>query len=226
MGQPLKLSDKNKPWAKDLQARKQGKKPQRRYFLIVCEGEKTEPNYFNGLKKELPKNTVNIVVKGEGRKTLKLVDYASELKRKQQDHGQVDKVWVVFDRDSFPPCDFDNAIKKAATLGFGAAWSNEAFELWYLLHFEDRKTGMNRTEYKTKLTQHLGRPYRKNDKEMYASLREKFSEAYQRAKKLDIYHQQAQSIPHKSNPCTQVHELVNALRALSSQNIKTKKVRT
>ncbi len=67
---------------------------------------------------------------------------------------------------------------------------------------------------------------RKNDKEMYASLREKFSEAYQRAKKLDIYHQQAQSIPHKSNPCTQVHELVNALRALSSQNIKTKKVRT
>ncbi len=27
-------------------------------YLIVCEGKQTEPNYFNGLKKEINKNMV------------------------------------------------------------------------------------------------------------------------------------------------------------------------
>lgn len=225
MGKPLKLSDQNKPWAKAQAARKQGFTPKRRFFLIVCEGAATEPNYFQGLKKELPKGVVNIVIKGEGKNTLSLVEQALEHKKAQQQFGHVDKVWVVFDKDSFEPADFDNAIAKAASQNVGAAWSNEAFELWYLLHFEDRQTGMRRSEYEEKLTEYLGKPYKKNDGEMYVALMDRISEAHKRAKGLDEHHSQAKSPPHQSNPCTHVHKLVETLHKLRPQKTSTKKVK-
>lgn len=225
MGKSLKLSDQNKPWARDLAARKQGTTPKRRFFLIVCEGTKTEPNYFEGLKKELPKGVLHIVIKGEGKNTLSLVEQALAHKKAQQQFGPVDKVWVVFDRDSFEPADFDNAIKKAASQNVGAAWSNEAFELWYLLHFEDRQTCMRRSDYEEKLTKYLGKTYKKNDVEMYVALKDRISEARKRAKGLDKHHSQAKSPPHQSNPCTQVHKLVEALHNLRPHKPSTKKMK-
>ncbi len=44
-----------------------------------------------------------------------------------------DRVWLVFDRDDFP--DFNKAIALARSHNLQVAWSNESFELWYLLHF-------------------------------------------------------------------------------------------
>ena len=38
--------------------RKRNVIPKRKYFLIVCEGEKTEPNYFESLKQDLPKGVL------------------------------------------------------------------------------------------------------------------------------------------------------------------------
>ena len=35
-----------------------GKKKQREYILIVCEGIKTEPNYFEAIKGTFPKRTL------------------------------------------------------------------------------------------------------------------------------------------------------------------------
>ena len=40
------------------------------YFLIICEGEKTEPNYFEGLKKDLPVGTLvitDMTINGTGK---------------------------------------------------------------------------------------------------------------------------------------------------------------
>jgi hypothetical protein len=214
MGKPIKLSDLGKSWAKAQAVRKQGTTAKRRFFLIVCEGEKTEPNYFNSIKKELPKGVVQVIVEGEGKNTMSLVDAALDLKEAQQKLGPVDKVWVVFDQDSFPPANFDNAVAKAKSLHFGAAWSNQAFELWYLIHFEDRQTGLMRSEYQDKLTQYLGRPYKKNDADMYVILKDKLSVAQSRATRLAEYHSQSHAAPHQSNPCTYVHELVAALQKL------------
>ena len=59
-----------------------------------------------------------------------------------------DRVWAVFDRDSFKADSFNSAILKAAANGIECAWSNQAFELWYLLHFHNRVTPMHRDEYK------------------------------------------------------------------------------
>jgi hypothetical protein len=96
-------------------------------FLIVCEGEKTEPNYFRSFR--VPK--VVIDVQGLGENPSRLIESAKELKS-QDDY---DRVWCVFDRDSWTEQDFNNAIKNANSEGFGVAYSNEAFELWYILHF-------------------------------------------------------------------------------------------
>jgi len=64
-------------------------------FLIVCEGEKTEPNYFKSFR-------VNAVVevKGVGRNTLSLVKHARKLRDEARRKGQpFTKVWVVLDRN-------------------------------------------------------------------------------------------------------------------------------
>ena len=88
-------------------------------ILIVCEGQRTEPNYF----KSFP--VVNkTVIKGTGRNTLSLVDYAISEKKK----GDYDQTWCVFDEDSRTQ-DFDNAIKKCSSNDIFPAYSNESFEL-------------------------------------------------------------------------------------------------
>jgi hypothetical protein len=215
---PRKKSDKGKPWSRRHGPRREGKRKELRYFLIVCEGEKTEPHYFEAIRDELPREAVRVMIHGEGMNTLSLVEEAEKIRDAiiEQNHA-VDKVRVVFDCDGFyVKGDFDNAISKAESKKFGAAWSNEAFELWYLLHFEPRTSGMSRTEFKKKLTKHLGRKYEKNDPGMYAALREKLWFARENAKRL--VEQSEGVVPHKANPCTHVHELVEALEELRDEN--------
>jgi len=124
-----------------------------------------------------------------------------------------DQVWVVFDRDSFEPDDFDNAIKSADANGMKCAWSNEAFELWYILNFEYRNTGMNRTEYKGRLTNLLGEPYCKNATDMYQKLLKigNQTQAMAWAKMLQQNSKERQLPPSKSNPCTTVSTLIEEL---------------
>src|SRR5947209_5388606 len=76
-------------------------------FLIVCEGERTEPNYFRSFR--VPRDVVTVEVQGTGYNTLRLVQEAIRLRSK----GEYDQVWCVFDRDSFPPEHFNEAINLA-----------------------------------------------------------------------------------------------------------------
>lgn len=116
-------------------------------FLIVCEGERTEPNYF----KELVRNKYSEVrsedIVGEGRSTCALVKRTEEFREKLERQRQLrfDRVWVVFDKDDFN--DFNEAIALAERKGYKAAWSNEAFELWYLLHFIYLDSAISRADY-------------------------------------------------------------------------------
>lgn len=128
------------------------RKPKQR-FLIVCEGEKTEPNYFRYFR--VPKEVID--VKGVGENPSKLVNSAKEYAESED----YDQVWCVFDRDDWPKQDFNNAIRNAEDQGFKVAYSNEAFELWYVLHFEFLNTGIPRKDYMKKLDKHLGYKYQK-----------------------------------------------------------------
>ena len=119
-------------------------------ILIVCEGERTEPRYFDSFKKKHNGLFVlDMDVLGLGANTLSVVNKAIELKTKAESVGiPYDSVWAIFDRDSFSEAKFNAAVQKAESNGVNAAWSNEAFELWYLYHFHNRVTAMSRDEYK------------------------------------------------------------------------------
>lgn len=177
-------------------------------FLIVCEGAKTEPNYFKGFKLG---DVCEVNIQGVGENPSKLIDSAEKFnqKRKQEIEEEYDQVWCVFDRDDWPPNDFNNAIHKAKSKGFKVAYSNEAFELWYVLHFEFLDTGIPRQDYCSKLTNHLNRKYEKNDENIYIELLNKQHTALRHAKTL--LNQYEPVHPSKDNPSTTVHLLVEAL---------------
>ena len=184
-------------------------------ILIVCEGEKTEPTYFEAFKTISNGSFVyDVESQGFGLNTLGVVNKAIELRDKAQ--TPYDAVWVVFDKDSFPPYDFDNAIAKAQAQSIGVAWSNEAFELWYLLHFHRRITPMSREEYKKALSDAVnarkkskGYVYQKNDKQNYNIMTTYGSQedAIINAEALCEQFTGAATY-HSHNPCTTVHKLV------------------
>ncbi len=115
-------------------------------MLIVCGGINTEPSYF----RQFRLTSAQIIVVGFGFSPLVLVERAIE----EQQKRKCDQAWVVFDKDDFD--DFNNAIDKAVSNGFGVAYSNQAFEYWLILHFEDHQGGaMHRDLYHDKLNGYL-----------------------------------------------------------------------
>jgi hypothetical protein len=179
-------------------------------FLIVCEGSKTEPNYFRSFR--VPKNVVEVDVHGFGEDPSRLVRSATDLKNKDGD--DYDQIWCVFDRDSWTLENFNNAISSATSQGFRVAYSNESFELWYILHFEYLNTGIPRQDYIHKLSLLLGKKYQKNSKTIYDELLDKQPTAIRNAEKLLT--QYAPPDPANDNPSTTVHLLVQELNRFIS----------
>ena len=219
MGKPVKISDQKAPWY--LRSQKEEKRRiktrvERKRILIVCEGEKTEPNYFHSIQEELPQHVVELEIFGVGLNTLTLVERAKALRDSaKMGSYPIDLVWVVFDRDSFPASDFDNAIRKAETDDIKTAWSNESFELWYVLHFEFRSTAMSRNEYQDKLSTLLGRKYAKNAPDMYQVLSKigNQNHAIMWSKKLHQEAMMSKKPFSQINPCTTVYALIEELNS-------------
>jgi hypothetical protein len=188
--------------------RQQNIRPLRR-FLIVCEGEKTEPNYFKAFP-ENPEVYDAIDIYGTGYNTVSLVDEAIRLKTKARDEKKpYIEVWCVFDKDSFSVEQFTAALILAGKNQIKCAYSIEAFELWYLLHFNYYDSALSREQYKDKLSELLNRAYLKNDPNMYKLLEKKQSTAIQNAQKLFI--RQYKLPLREQNPITIVFELVKRL---------------
>lgn len=125
------------------------REPSRR-ILIVCEGAQTEPTYFRQFRLA----TVSVKVIGTGYNTVSLVRRTEQLLK--EEGVKYDEVWCVFDKDDFSEQQFNGAIKLAESLQYFTAWSNQAFEYWLLLHFEDHQGGgMHRNMYCQRLNKHL-----------------------------------------------------------------------
>jgi RloB-like protein len=214
------------------QKRKQNTRAKRKYYLIVCEGTKTEPNYFEGLKQDLHKGILTafqIDIEGAGRNTQSLIDEALRLKAKYENETSrpIDNLWAVFDKDSFAANDFNNAINRCQNLNpkVYCAWSNEAFELWYLLHFHYYNNAMRRADFQHLIEDNL-RPligenysYQKNSPEMYALLQEhgNIRDAIRNAKRLEDNYGGRQDYANL-NPATMVYKLVEELLSLNIEN--------
>ena len=126
-------------------------------FIIFCEDQNDEPDYFRGFQTEDIK--INVIEnQKQGRlnliKTLAycskndFVEFKDNAYRRKE--GITDNIWCVYDRDlenndiakveHHDDVDFTAAIQTAEHAGLNVAWSNDAFELWVLLHFEDVPT--------------------------------------------------------------------------------------
>jgi len=128
--------------------REEPTKPEKPTILIVCEGKNTEPSYF----RQFRLTTATIKTEGDGYNTISLVNKAIKLASKEK----YEQVWCVFDKDDFRDIDFNKAILKAEAYNFGVAYSNQAFEYWIILHFEDHQGGgMLRGDYHKKINHQL-----------------------------------------------------------------------
>jgi len=130
----------------------------RKRFLIICEGEKTEVNYFKAFT--VPKK-IEVRVKGEGKNSLSLVEKAIKIIDNVNKDDSFDQIWCVFDKDNCSKEQFNQAEGLAKQKNIKIAYSNEAFEIWFILHFQYLDIATSRSEYLTILTKQMQK-YGKN----------------------------------------------------------------
>lgn len=203
--------------------RKQNKRASYDRILIVCEGEKTEPLYFDEIQQFYRLSTTNIKVRQSayGTQPQKVVDFAIEecLKAKRWEH-----VYCVFDRDDHPG--FHNALQSVAAIDqkykndlkqpirFTAIPSIPSFELWLLLHFDCITREIHRDEVVSLLRQTNRLPsYDKGQGGHFARTRDKLPVAFDHAAKLIAERERHGN----ENPFTAVGELVQRLVALGDR---------
>lgn len=216
----IKITDKNKAWNKKTQP--SGYKidtiPIKKTILIVCEGQ-TEELYFKSFEvlTEFKVETYNT----EGQSKLKLIESTIDII--DSFDTKFDEVWCVFDMDKKRGADefadFDNAITRALYLGYKVAYSNDAFELWFYLHYNLSESQHLRSFYYAELGKKFGINYVKDGKKYTFCLKiydilksDKDSsqdKAIERARQ--IFEQQENLPYHKQNPNTKVYELVEEL---------------
>lgn len=220
----IKPTDRNKPWAIKKMTDKRVLKDFniRNLFRIYCEGENTEPEYF----KSFPVNTeTKIEAIGLGRSKTALVEKAIELFSQDkllsgQDNFDEDRqLWVVFDYDvrgiDREAQDYNRAIELSRHHGIQVAYSNDSFELWFVLHFQYHEAAVTRTEYYQILSEKLNCNYQEEGKtreftqSLYLILFLGQTAAIQNATRL--FEQKTELMYSDQNPCTTVFKLVTEL---------------
>ena len=155
-------------------------------------------------------------VYGVGANTVSLFDQAKSIA--EADPDGFTQVWVVYDKDSFPARDFNVVVDLCASasgegVAYRAAWTNEAFELWYILHFMFTDSALGRESYEPMLTRCLREDgagdYAKNRPDMFEVLERRMPVAIANAEKLERANER--KAPADSNPGTSVHLLVKEL---------------
>lgn len=208
------MSPRPTPWNRPPGRRGSGTRALRRY-LVVCEDEKSSRYYFEALSPSSDYVAVDCV--GTGFNTDTLMKEAVRRKREAEDRGDpYVTVWCVFDRDEHPIDRYSRPFDLARAHGIEAVWSNEAFELWYLLHFEFRQMPAHRHDLLKLVEQRLGKQYAKGDRAVadWFALGEGQrlrGQACANARKLIALHGERAKF---ENPSTQIHEVVEKFEEL------------
>lgn len=127
-----------------LRRRRHVVEPRRRFYLY-CEGTRTEPAYFEALRRTFDNAQVLVTTTGVGGVPGTVAEQAIRRARdirgsrrrrasRPSSFEESDEVWAVFDRDDHP--DFGQAVASCRDSHVGVAQSNPCFELWLVLHFE------------------------------------------------------------------------------------------
>ena len=216
---PPKKSDRGKHWMKPR--RDELKRIHPEYHLIMTEGTKTEPVYFEAMKNNINSkypNKIQLDIYGTGDNTLNLFQRAKQI---VSTSANVYKhVWIVYDTDEFPAENINKTAKlcieeSTEETTYYAIWSNQCIELWFLLHFSFMQSDLHRSYYSSKLTENLisqglGK-YTKNRTDMYQILFPYMNVAIANARKLDKIN--GKKLPSDCTPGTKVYVLIEKLKS-------------
>jgi len=193
-------------------------------ILIVTEGSKTEPNYFNEIRKyhRLPTANVLAIPSAYGTDPLNIVNYAEHLFLNGDAHLKIpprafEDVYAVFDRDEHAT--YHNAIEKMMGLdgrlrndlkqavSFNVIASIPNFELWLLLHYTNIQHPLSRQETLQRLKhEDCIHGYDKGMQGVFELTKNRLEDAMTRSKALT-----QENTIYADGPFTNVHELVKKL---------------
>jgi hypothetical protein len=198
---------------RDRRKKKNTLKVNKRLY-IVCEGGKTEYNYFKNVIDDSNIHTKLVEVKVLQTKINTPKELINFLKGKRETRS--DELWAVFDHDGHP--NLGDAFNNAQNNNIRIAFSNIAFEYWVLLHFEET----NRAFLKSRdIISYLNKrnhfpDYDKGDKNLYERIKDKTATAELRAKRNRQAMEKANPGARifEINPYTDVDKLLESIRNL------------
>lgn len=213
---------KRKAKAADRLERRKAKRSSYEKVLIVCEGEKTEPNYFNECIRFYKLNTANVEVDGIcGSSPKSVYERAIELWEAEDKRGDpYDRVYCVFDRDTHET--YDETVRRISERNpediFYAAVSVPCFEYWLLLHFKYTTRPYAATGKLSvggevlKELKEVMPEYEKGNDNIFLSL----SQQIEFAKENATRSLKCAKDNHTDNPSTSIHDLIDYLQNLKS----------
>lgn len=231
---------KNEQTKQELK-RKSATKEQITDIIIACEDEASAPTYFNMLVEQLKKSRKItpdsfVIAKHEHTNPMGVLqDLKNHIcESTGKNYKDFKHKWIVIDRDTervngggHTAEDFNKTLVQAKFLKVDVAYSNDAFELWYLLHFDYRDTAITRDELLVKVVEklktrnaskfvHLDKDNIKQEtftKFIFDEFKALQETAIKNAERLMASYEAGHN-PESDNPSTTVHELVDLLNRL------------
>lgn len=206
-----------------LSRKKKFRREYRRRIVIVCEGEKTEKNYFSGFIDRYS-NVQIVPLFGKATDPKNIVDLTKKQKKEYNlNFEDGDGLWCVFDVDNNPEEAIVNSVGHAQRFNIGVALSNPCFELWYILHFTFMNSGLTKDDAIVYLKKYIHNYEKK--KNYNTDLKGKTSTAIKNAKRLNSFcdKEGIDLYCRKSNPSTQVFRLVEFIEETINKNRDTSK---
>ena len=146
------------------------RKPDLGYYYIVTDAVETEPNFFNGIRNNLPEKIKDrLVIKIKSSKTYDMVDtMLYEISKKPIVYDK----WIIFDKDQVK--DFDEIVARAKRNDINVGWSNPCIEILFLAYFGKTLNISNQKdcirEFEKVFNKVVGKQYEKNNKNIYRDL--------------------------------------------------------
>lgn len=206
------------PPERGLRRRKAEKLPKRK-IVIICEGEKTEPDYLRQYIAELiyPPELLKVEIIEKGGTPGTIVETAKQHKkdlesiaRKSSDRFQGDfEIWGVFDVDEHPKLNV--AKSEAANNKIQLAISNPCIELWALFHFQDQDAPIHRHVAQKKLAELMPKYKKSGAKQFdFQQMSANYSDAKKRAEG-SLANREQENNP-GGNPSTNLHKLLEIIK--------------
>jgi hypothetical protein len=196
--------------------RRIGTRRPKKTLVVFCEGEKTEPQYLEALKKQPEIRDVaavdlRIETGHGGAVPLTLVALAIDARsRAVAEEAEIDEFWCVFDVEwprNHPG--LSDAARQARENDIRLAITNPCFELWLILHFNDHGAWLDNDDARRLRRALDGSTGKSLDAGKYMPL---VGAAARRAADLERRHQKDATVFPHDNPSSGMHRLIASIQ--------------